>query len=131
MSANVSFRTASVDCEALVIALRNNYDCKSCAICEKEDVIFFLFNHNSQIVHKKCYKSIKPAETKLMHIIEGLYKDTVQEQNKAYTRALRAVKIACGSKTLLSFLDKEGMKTLTDLFDKVGVAAALKIPAIL
>lgn len=131
MSINLSFtRVTNENKEALVSDIKKQYDSEGCGVCEKTGAEVFWFSRYSRGAHAKCFKLVEKSEQKLTNTIDEMFKGTKHgERNVAHIRAVQAVRLACASKTIMSFLEKNGVEALTRLFDTVGIEAAKKTPA--
>jgi len=122
---------------ALISLVKRMYENEGCGICEKKGAEVFWFSPYSRGAHAKCFKIIENIENKLIQTIDEVFKDKATESeraknlscNMAHVRAIKAVRAACGSETILSYLEKNGTEKLTKLFDTVGIEAAKKVPA--
>jgi len=124
-------RITSTNKVALISEAKNMYASEGCGICEKKGGgEVFWFSPYSRTAHAKCDKMIEGAEETLDKIVEELFKHTRHgEKTSAYSRARKAVRIACGSETIRSFFEKNGVKALSNLYNTVGIEAAKKLPA--
>lgn len=111
-------------------SLLNVLNSEGCGICEKKGAEVFWFSPYSRCAHAKCVKQIEAAESTLIKKIDSLFKkDNYGEQNISHIRAIKAVRKACGSETILSYMEKNGVEALKNLFDTVGVEAAQTSPS--
>jgi len=103
---------------------------EDCGICEQKGATIFWFSPYSRGAHRECFRAIQKAEESLAFTVDQLFKDTVNgERINAHIEAIRAVRKACGSETILSFFEKNGEEALSGLFNTVGIAGAKKITA--
>jgi hypothetical protein len=112
----------------LVSMMTNMYNSEGCGICQKPGGEVFWFSPYSRCAHAKCFELIKTSESDLIKIIDGLFKNTEDygEKNSAHIKAIKAVRAACNSETIMSYLEKNGVDALTRLFNTVGAEAAKK-----
>lgn len=102
----------------------------ACGICEKEKALATVSwpNHYSNAVHSECYSKIKDVECNLFKALNKLFKSekSFGKLNNSHIEAIKAVRIACGSYSILSYLEKNGADALGKLFNTVGMEAAKK-----
>ena len=94
---------------------------KAAASVKKKGAEVFWFSHYSRCAHAKCFKMIQKAQAHLKVVIDMLFEK--KERTTAHISAIKAVRLACGSETILSYLEKNGIEALTHLFDTVGIIA--------
>ena len=110
--------------EALVSMITNMYNSEGCGVCEKEGAEVFWFSPYSRCAHARCFKIIEPATSTLYLTIDDLFNGAKHgEHNDAHIKAIKAVRSACGSDTIMSYLEKNGLDALKNLFNTVGVKA--------
>jgi hypothetical protein len=130
MSANLSFtKAAELNTENTIPNRAGSWNINPCGICEKGGAEVFWYGSFSQAAHAKCIKVVNKAEEKLNTTIGELFIGTkYQVKTEAQTRARQAVRLACTPKTMLSYLEENGIDALIRLFDTVGIEAAKKSP---
>lgn len=112
----------------------NKIRSEGCGICEDGNVLgesFILwFTDKTRGAHLVCHEKIRHLDEKLTKTIRQLfYNNQLNESensrkfNQVHREAIKAIKIACGSETILSYLEKNGETRLTHLFQTVGIEA--------
>lgn len=103
--------------------IRNN---QPCGICEEKGSgpSVFWFSYRNEGAHKSCVKLIKKAEKPLLKRIEAVFKN--QDVTSAHIQMAMAVKEACGELSIKSYLEKNGIHKLKEIFDNQGAEAVNK-----
>ena len=106
--------------------IQNHYNYQKCGVCEKEGADVYWNNPISKGAHRKCFEKIWPTETELVRTIDDLFKhdQDYRINTKAHIAAVRAVKEKCGDGPIITYIEKNGEKAITHLFNTVGVQAA-------
>lgn len=109
-------------------ALVNGMFGHTCGICEKDDVEVFWPNSVSNGAHRICANQIQKPVKSLNKLIVTLfpydkYGSGYGAQNTAHKVAMCAIRQACGSQTIMEYLQKEGETSLAKLFNTVGIDA--------
>lgn len=124
-------RTVSVKTDSVIAMVKKQYDAEGCGICEKKGAEVLWFSPYSQRAHAKCLKIIEPSEETLALVLNVVFKNAqdYRAQNSAHIRAIKAVREACGSKTILKYQKEYGAEALFKLFNTLGIKAALALPS--
>lgn len=128
----------------LVAHMRHEYHklCdEGCGICEErgdlgQSGFVYWYTKNRSSAHFICIQKIGHLEKNLNRTILDLFHSNQLNKSESFTnfkrvhiQAIEAVKNACGSETLLSYLEKNGETCLAHLFDTIGIEAAKQMVA--
>lgn len=122
------FKMTDENKDTLVSAMTYLYKSEGCGICEKKGAEVFWFSPFSRCAHAKCVKTIKKTESRLTKSIDLLFKNEkdYRHHNNAHIMAVKAVRQACGSDTILTYLEKNDEYALAHLFNTVGTEAVVR-----
>lgn len=125
MSLNVFEITDRKAWTEIVKEIGKQWDKQGCGICEQElkgqDGKAWK-SPGRQWAHNDCFDKIWPLEKKLHEHIKSLF-DWQDDRNLAHEEAVKSVKEACGSVSILTYFTMKGSEKLTHLFNTIGIKA--------
>ncbi len=91
-----------------------------CGICGNKGATVAWRTPKSRAVHVECYESIKPLAIRMAEVVNTF---RVLDRSDVHWVALRAVEQVIDSESLSSYLSRNGIEALMNLFNTVGVDA--------
>ncbi|MEI8365215.1 MAG: hypothetical protein WCF65_02245 [Parachlamydiaceae bacterium] len=95
-----------------------------CGLCQKAGAEVVWSTSYSYGAHTYCFKVIESAESPLIKTIHSLFPGKTELMLDAHSIAIEAVTVETGP--ILDYLSAHSESALADLFDTVGIKAAIE-----